>query len=398
MKVKRLVVTTPQGVAGTLEKESRFVFNYRTTDRTCEASLLMPLRAESYSDGRLFSVFEMNRPEGYLLDYLRQRFGKHETLDDMRLLQITGGNQIGRLRYSEDGRAVDRVATVARAEIIASTASAELFHHLVDTCFGSGISGFQPKVLVPDSESGIIEKSTMATSDLVVKSAGDDYPFLAQNEFMCMEVARRAGLRVPEFWLSADSSLFVMTRFDIEKGVQLGLEDMAVLMGKTPEEKYQGSYEGIAKAIDLFCTDAVESKARLFEYVALSCLVRNGDAHLKNFALLYDYPTGQITLSPLYDVVSTEIYEIIHPRTGATKTDKTMALNMNKSKSYPLPKELEDYGKSICLVRNPREVIERIQEAKLETWKDLKERVDPWLKDRIARTWGLKSGTPAPKG
>ena len=395
MKVKRLVVTTPQGLAGTLEKESRFVFNYQTTDRKCEASLLMPLRAESYSDGRLFSVFEMNRPEGYLLDYLRQRFGKHETLDDMRLLQITGGNQIGRLRYSEDGRAVAREASVPRAEIIASKASAELFAHLVDIWFASGISGFQPKVLVPDSESGMVEKSTMATSDLVVKSAGDDYPFLAQNEFMCMEVARRAGLRVPEFWLSEDGSLFVMTRFDIEKGVQLGLEDMAVLMGKTPEEKYRGSYEGIAKSIDLFCTDAVESKARLFEYVALSCLVRNGDAHLKNFALLYGHPTGHITLSPLYDVVSTEIYEIAHPRTGATKTDNTMALNMNKSKAYPLPKELEDYGKSICLVRNPREVIERIQEAKLETWKDLKERIDPWLRDRIARTWGLKTGTPA---
>ena len=44
---------------------------------------------------------------------------------------------------------------------------------------------------------------------------------------------------------------------------------------------------------------------------------------------------------------------------------------------------------------NPREVIERIQEAKLETWKDLKERIDPWLRDRIAKTWGLKTGTPA---
>ena len=83
---------------GTLQKESRFVFNYQTTDQKCEASLLMPLRAESYSDGRLFSVFEMNRPEGYLRDYLRERFGKHERLDDMRLLSLTGGNQIGRLR------------------------------------------------------------------------------------------------------------------------------------------------------------------------------------------------------------------------------------------------------------------------------------------------------------
>lgn len=391
MKIKRLLVTTPQGVAGSLEKESRFVFNYLTTNRQSEVALLMPIRAESYASGRLFSIFEMNRPEGYLLDYLRARFGKHEVLDDMRLLQITGGNQIGRLRYTESGMPARPAPTVSRAEIVGSKASSGLFEHLVDTYFGSGISGFQPKVLVPDSESLIVEKTMVATSDLVVKSAGEDYPFLAQNEFMCMDVARRAGLAVPDFWLSEDGKLFVMTRFDIQGGVQMGLEDMAVLMGKTPEEKYHGSYEGIAKAIDLFCTDAVGSKARLFEYIALSCLVKNGDAHLKNFSLLYDYPSGQVRLSPLYDVVSTGIYEITHPRTGATKTDNTMALNMRKSKAYPLPDELEDFGKSICLVRNPKAVIDRIQEAKLETAKDVKDRIDPWLYARIAKAWGVES-------
>lgn len=392
MKIKRLLVTTPQGIAGAIEKESRFVFNYLTTDRQSEVALLMPIRAESYASGRLFSIFEMNRPEGYLLDYLRARFGKHEVLDDMRLLQITGGNQIGRLRYTESGMPTKLAPTVSRAEIIGSKASSGLFEYLVDTYFGSGISGFQPKVLVPDSDALIVEKALVATSDLVVKSAGEDYPFLAQNEFMCMEVARRAGLPVPDFWLSEDGQLFVMTRFDIQDGVQMGLEDMAVLMGKTPEEKYHGSYEGIAKAIDLFCTDAVGSKARLFEYIALSCLVKNGDAHLKNFSLLYDYPSGQIHLSPLYDVVTTGIYEIVHPRTGATKTDTTMALNMRKSKSYPRLDELEEFGKSICLVRNPKAVIDRIQEAMLETAKDLKDRIDPWLYARIAKAWGIASG------
>jgi serine/threonine-protein kinase HipA len=388
--IKSLLVTTPQGVSGTLQKESRFVFNYQTHNQKCEASLLMPLRAESYSDGRLFSVFEMNRPEGYLLDYLRERFGKHEQLDDMRLLSLTGGNQIGRLRYSENGALAPKRSTVTREEIIGSMASDELFSHLVDTYFGSGISGFQPKVMVPDSASQVTEKSMIATSDLIIKSAGEDYPFLAQNEFMCMEVARRAGMLVPEFWLSKDGNLFVMTRFDIQHGRQLGLEDMVVLMAKTPDEKYHGSYEGIAKVIDIYCgSNAVESKERLFQYVALSCLVKNGDAHLKNFSLMYDFPTGTVSLSPLYDVVTTRVYDITNPKTGATKTDNTMALNMRKSKSYPLPDDLIEFGRSSCLVRHPAEIIERIQEMKYETYQDMKGRIDPWLAEGIAREWGV---------
>jgi serine/threonine-protein kinase HipA len=390
--IKNLQVTTPQGASGSLQKESRFVFNYQTTDQKCEVSLLMPLRAESYSDGRLFSVFEMNRPEGYLLDYLRERFGKHERLDDMRLLSLTGGNQIGRLRYSENGAFAPKQSTVTREEIIGSMATDELFSHLIDIYFGSGISGFQPKVMVPDSTSQVTEKSMIATSDLIVKSAGEDYPFLAQNEFMCMEVARRAGMSVPEFWLSKDGNLFVMKRFDIRDGLQMGLEDMVVVMAKTAEEKYHGSYEGIAKVIDLYCGNhAVESKERLFQYIALSCLVKNGDAHLKNFSLMYDFPGGDVSLSPLYDVVTTTVYEITNPKTGATKTDNTMALNMRKSKSYPLQDDLIEFGRSSCLVRHAAEIIERIQEMKYETYRDMKDRIDPWLAERIVREWGLEA-------
>lgn len=98
-KLKQLIVGTPQGDAGRLVKESRYVFNYLTPERSREVSLVMPYRAESYADTVLPSVFAMNRPEGYLLDKLRERFGKLIRLDDMRLLAITGANQIGRLRY-----------------------------------------------------------------------------------------------------------------------------------------------------------------------------------------------------------------------------------------------------------------------------------------------------------
>lgn len=389
-KIKKLNVETPEGHAGTLTKESRYVFNYETTSRDAEVSLVMPLRAQSYASGGLFSVFEMNRPEGYLLETIKKRFAKQGPLDDMALLKITGANQIGRLTYRDpEDDIANAKPQVTKEELIRSTASSELFEFLSDIYFNSGVSGFQPKVIVPDAGARLSEKASAVTSSLIVKAAGEDYPFLAQNEFMCMEVARRAGLTVPPFWLSEDGGLFIMERFDVAAdGQRLGLEDMAVLMGKSPEEKYNGSVENIAKAVDLFCgSNTVESKARLFEYIALSVSLRNGDAHLKNFSLLYDIPHGDVKLSPLYDVVTTMIYRIENPRTGATKVDNTMALNMFKTKSYPLAQSLIAFGKSVCMVKKPERIIARIEEAKRETLAEHQSRIDPWLYINLKSVW-----------
>ena len=41
--INELMVSTPQGMAGRLSRESRYVFNYTTSDKQCETSLLMPL-------------------------------------------------------------------------------------------------------------------------------------------------------------------------------------------------------------------------------------------------------------------------------------------------------------------------------------------------------------------
>jgi serine/threonine-protein kinase HipA len=389
-KIKTLNVDTPQGRAGLLNKESRYVFNYQTTGRDTEVSLVMPVRARSYDSGGLFSVFEMNRPEGYLLATIRERFAKFGVLDDMALLKITGANQIGRLSYADPNELVpSSKAQVTKDELIQADSSEDLFEFLVDLYFNSGVSGFQPKVMVPDSKAPINEKTSLITPNLIVKAAGEDYPFLAQNEFMCMEVARRAGIKVPPFWLSKDGGLFIMERFDIEEnGKRLGLEDMAVLTGKSSEEKYQSSYEIIAKVIDAFCgTNSVESKTRLFEYIALSVLLRNGDAHLKNFSLIYDTPSGDVKLSPLYDVVTTMIYKIENPKTGSTKVDHTMALNMFKSKSYPSRQSLVEFGKSVCMVKNAEKMIDKIETFKEETLNDCRSIIHPWLFNNLKSVW-----------
>ena len=40
----------------------------------------------------------------------------------------------------------------------------------------------------------------------------------------------------------------------------------------------------------------------------LSVILRNGDAHLKNFGVLYASPLDPVTLAPVYDIVTTTAY------------------------------------------------------------------------------------------
>ncbi|WP_087722391.1 type II toxin-antitoxin system HipA family toxin [Pandoraea sp. PE-S2T-3] len=393
-KLKQLIVGTPQGDAGRLVKESRYVFNYQTPEHSREVSLVMPYRAESYADTVLPSVFAMNRPEGYLLDKLRERFGKLIRLDDMRLLAITGANQIGRLRYVDPDAPHEAVrAEVGLSALLSAGASDELFEHLVSVYLSSGISGFQPKVMMPDADAltPLVEKSTAVTPDLIVKAAGDDYEHLAQNEFLCMSAAREAGIVVPEFWLSDDRSLFVMRRFDLEGPERhpLGFEDMAVLTGRAAEQKYLGSYEKIATMIGYLCAEnKAQSLARFFEYVTLSVMVRNGDAHLKNFGLIYDHPGGRApTLAPLFDVVTTTVYSHYDPQSGRTLTDRTLALKLGKSRDYPNRRVLMEFGRTACGVARPERVIERIASAMFATLEQHKARIDPSFLTAMRAQW-----------
>jgi serine/threonine-protein kinase HipA len=406
-KIKRLTVTTPQGTAGELHKASRYAFNYTTTDDTREVSLIMPLRAESYADTALPTIFAMNKPEGYLADRLWERFGKEFDLDDMRLLAITGANQIGRLRYAEPGREQPLARpNVGLDTLLASGASEELFEYLVNAYLTSGISGFQPKVMIPDANAvlvttpsatpearSLIERSTAITPDLIVKSAGHDYPYLAQNEFLCMSAAKKAGLLVPDFWLSDDGSLFVMRRFDLRgpAQTQLGFEDMAVLLRKTALQKYQSSYEQVAQIIALMCLEnAPDSLARYFDYLALSVMVRNGDAHLKNFGLLYDYPNGAApALSPLYDVVTTSAYDIEDPQSGRKLTDRKLALKLNKVLTYPDRKALLQFARLHCGIglHEAARSLDRIATAVEETLLAERHRVESQFMQRMQQEW-----------
>jgi len=396
MRVKTLQVSTPTGAAGLLLRESQYVFNYITTQRANEVSLTMPIRAQSYATTPLMPVFSMNLPEGYLFDLIARRIAKHERIDDMRLLAITGRQQIGRLQFLQSGeRWEPPPAQVGLKRLLHEPASRGLFDFLLDTYFESGISGVQPKVLMPDADAAPPDRIAFPQANLIVKSGTAEYPWLAQNEFLCMEAARRADLDVPEFWLSDDGNLFILRRFDLLPERQ-GFEDMAVLMGKPRDPqgnyKYQESYEAIARIVSAFSGPrARDNLQAFFASLALSVMVRNGDAHLKNFGLLYRDPgAGEAWLAPIYDVVTTTIYPHYNQRTGETRVDRTMALKLfsgAKTRNYPSRDELLRFGKTVCMVSRPDQVIDRIATAMSATLVAHRSRLQHEYGERLVAEW-----------
>ena len=373
-----LEVATPQGQSGNLSHEGgAYLFGYASAPAAAAISLTMPVRAAQYTQPALHPIFQMNLPEGFMLEQLRHRLAKVMVLDPMVLLALAGGQApIGRLLLHSPALQLP-VAKQARrkapggerlGELLAWDGAQDLFEELVDKyIMRAGVSGVQPKVLVPEAMGRGASKATAVTHELIVKSGRDEFPGLAANEFICMSIAKEAGLPVPEFHLSKNRQLFVMRRFDrTPEGAPIGFEDMAVLMGRGADRKYQGSYAEIAKAIRLFVSPQNVRQALkvLFDAVALSCIVGNGDAHLKNFGVLYSDPTADdCRLAPIFDIVNTTAYI----------PEDVLALELGGSKVFFASKlHLLGFAK-LCDVADPRARIEVLLHA---TEKVLKREVE----------------------
>lgn len=85
---------------------------------------------------------------------------------------------------------------------------------------------------------------------------------------------------------------------------------MCSLQALGTAQKYSSSYERVAKSIKDFVSGdcLMAAREQLFATLVLSVMLRNGDAHLKNFGVLYNAPLDAVKLAPVYDVVTTTAY------------------------------------------------------------------------------------------
>jgi len=343
-------------------------------------SVTMPVRPESWSVSfGLLPIFEMNLPEGALRERLRLAFAKATgTFDEFDLLSIVGRSQVGRIRYTGDKEQLhEDVPFQSVDEILERGRGGDLFRYLLEKFAPfSGISGVQPKILVRDEKVFAEMEHTGHRLSLSCKGAThivkfwepNEYPQLAANEYFCLGAARRCGLGVPPHRLAEDGMALVVDRFDLRiDGTYCGFEDFCVLNGRRTDEKYRGSYEtSVMKRFGQFAnsTHVNEDMEKLFALIALNCALRNGDAHLKNFGIVYDDVQGEARLAPVYDLVTTSVY----------LPKDSMALTLNGTTKWASAKDLQRLGETRvgASPARVREILGRIDAAIAATSTELR--------------------------
>jgi serine/threonine-protein kinase HipA len=301
---------TPQ-----LDGSNVYSFEYeRVTSEDIVSLTMVPMDDELRFETRAFPApFDMILPEGERRARIEEA-RKIIRTDSFSLLSYVGGNPVNRVRFLVPGEYPrdEPPELPAPADIASSTKGKELFRALMaDLDLRQGVAGVQPKLLGAPAEPKLSpDLRQFRGSTHILKASTSRFPFLAVNERVCLEVFDAAGLATPTTTLSADGELLLVERFDIRpNGRSVGFEEAAALMGETAATKYHRDYGSMIESLVEFVGPDVSNPVRgpLAKSVLLNHLLGNGDAHLKNFGVLYE-DASHVSLAPFYDCVSTLPY------------------------------------------------------------------------------------------
>lgn len=136
------------------------------------------------------------------------------------------------------------------------------------------------------------------------------------NEYSYLNIAKNIGLSAPQanIFKFDDIEFLLIERYDRHdsdgKIKRLHPEDFCQALRILPSHKYEN--EGGPSAADCFTllensSLAGKDKLNFLSYFVFNIIIGNQDAHGKNYSFLYDLDHN-LSLSPLYDVLCTEMY------------------------------------------------------------------------------------------
>ncbi len=285
-------------------------------------SLSMPLTDEPYPQGLVSAFLDGLLPEGESRRVIARDFGLPEN-DTFGLIRALGRDCAGALVIQPVDDPPPPFATTVTAELLTDDEIAGLVANLRSAPLGVGgrvrisLAGVQEKLLLtrmPDGRWGRPVDGTPSTHILKPEVAA--YPHTVENEAFCMRMAQRLGIVAAgiETIVIGGRKLIVVERYDRSvdpdgRVHRFHQEDFCQAIGAPPSRKYQEDggpslrqMAGIVQAVASFAS--VEALLRI---VALNIVLGNGDAHAKNFSLVYDSP-GRLRLAPAYDLMSTLAY------------------------------------------------------------------------------------------
>ena len=201
------------------------------------------------------------------------------------------------------------------------------------------LAGIQMKFSMKEKDGRYNLSKVGALGDWIIKTPSTRHKDVPVNEYTAMTLASLVGVdmpkiklvdlgkldNLPQINLPDESQAFAIKRFDRNESTRVHMEDFAQVLVKYPDKKYHSAnYEQIGRILYEFSGDALTDVQQFARRLLVNILLANGDAHLKNWSLLYE---DQITprLSPAYDIVTTSVY---------INKERHFALNLGKTKDW----------------------------------------------------------------
>jgi serine/threonine-protein kinase HipA len=201
------------------------------------------------------------------------------------------------------------------------------------------LAGVQMKFSMKEKEGRYNLSKGDVLGDWIVKTPSTQHKDVPLNEYTAMRLAELAGVDIPEIQLVELDKLdnlppinlpneklaFAIKRFDRSGDIRIHMEDFAQVLVKYAHEKYNSAnYEQIGRILYGFSGDAIADVQQFARRLLVNILLANGDAHLKNWSLIYSDRVAP-RLSPAYDIVTTHVY---------IEGERQFALNLGKTKDW----------------------------------------------------------------
>lgn len=295
-------------------------------------SVSLPVRAGRFTNSETRPFFEGLLPEGVVREQVARERGVSPD-NSFGLLAEIGAECAGAVVIVPQGEN-PAPSDTSSVRWLSDDELADLITALPAHPLGGGVDtrvslgGVQEKLIVTRSPTGVFGQPIGgAPSTHIIKPTPAAWTDIAANEAFCLRVARCAGLRsaTSEVMTIADTRCLVVERYDRAltddmRVVRVHQEDFCQAMGVLPGSKYEfeggPSVAGVVETLRGVSAAPASDVTACLRAVALNYVLGNSDAHGKNFSLLYDPALGP-RLAPLYDVVSTAVYDVT-PRMAMT--------------------------------------------------------------------------------
>lgn len=297
---------------------------------------------------RLHPVLSNLLPEGALRELMAQNLKTHVD-NEFEIFSSLGRDLPGAL-----------IATPIGPEdvpqILKSTAGGAKIVKLKNTDQKSkfSLAGVQMKFSMKEIDGRYNLSDESRLGDWIIKTPSTKHKDVPLNEYTSMSLADLAGVNIPpiklieidkiddlpQINLPNEQFAFAIKRFDRKNNQRIHAEDFAQVLVKYPHEKYSSaSYEQIGNIIFNYSGDGLADVQQFARRLLVNILLANGDAHLKNWSLIYQ---DQITprLAPAYDIVCTSVYM-------TNETDFGLNLAKNKNWFKSTHQHFEDWSRKV---------------------------------------------------